>query len=343
MGENNPSWEPDREKRYAPYGFNFNDPTLRNNKWKLQKGRDMFTGKKLEPFNKKNLPQYHHIYYTKSDDNPDNHCWISNKNHGKITSANPWKKNKIKKQLQENTQDLNEGKTPRHWPEKNKELFAEESKKQTEITDFNNNDIEKNKKETEGKRTNGELDTNIEKKKGKEDIEDGYDKNVRDIAEKEKEKFDGEFDIDKKKESEFEDVIDTETEEEKEENEFKDVIDTETEEEKEENEFEDVIDTEIEDGKKENEFEDVIDTEIEDGKKENEFEDVFDTKIEEEKEENEFEDVIDTETDEEKTENEFEDVIDTETEEEKTESEFEDVIDIETEEEKEKSEFNEKI
>ena len=111
-GENHPNWNPNRAEVYAPYGEKFYNERLRNRKWELQNGRDMLTGTKLDP-NKR--PAYHHINYDKSNDVPDNHCFLSINNHMRITryKSNPIKSERYKKILQENTLALKNGEIPK--------------------------------------------------------------------------------------------------------------------------------------------------------------------------------------------------------------------------------------
>ena len=134
-GENHPKWNPNREEVYAPYGENFYIQQLRDVKWKLQYGRDMLTGTKLDP-NKK--PAYHHIDYDKSNDRPDNHCFLSANNHMRITGyqRNPIKSERYKKVLQENTLVLKNGQIPKNWSPLNKELFRQEKLKQLDLSSY---------------------------------------------------------------------------------------------------------------------------------------------------------------------------------------------------------------
>ena len=127
------NWNPNRSEVYAPYGVNFYDKTLRKEKYELQRGRDMLTGTKLDS-NK--YPHYHHIDYVKSNDDPDNHCFVSNSNHMRITGCqkNLIKSEKYKQILQENTQDLQSGLIPRRWSPLNKELFRQENSKQLNLS-----------------------------------------------------------------------------------------------------------------------------------------------------------------------------------------------------------------
>ena len=131
-GENSNWWNPNRSEVYAPYGVNFYDKTLRIEKWNLQNESDMLTGTKLD-LNKR--PAYHHIDYCKSNDDPDNHCFVSNSNHARITNCrnNLIKSEKYKRILQENTQDLQNGLIPRHWSQINKETFRQEKSKQLDL------------------------------------------------------------------------------------------------------------------------------------------------------------------------------------------------------------------
>ena len=132
-GDNNPNWNPNRVEVYAPYGENFYDKELRNEKWKFQNGRDMLTGTKLDS-KKKN--DYHHIDYDKSNDDPNNHCFISINNHARITGyqKNPIKSERYRKILQENTLALKKGQIPKYWSQINKELFRQEKLKQLDLS-----------------------------------------------------------------------------------------------------------------------------------------------------------------------------------------------------------------
>lgn len=132
-GENHPNWNPNREEIYAPYGENFYNNILRNEKWILQNSRDMLTGTMLDP-NKK--PAYHHIDYCKSNDDPDNHCFVSMSNHSRISryQQNPIKSERYKKILQENTLALKNGEIPKNWSPLNKELYRQEKLKQLDLS-----------------------------------------------------------------------------------------------------------------------------------------------------------------------------------------------------------------
>lgn len=134
-GEKHPNWNPNREEVYAPYGELFYNSTLRDAKWKSQYTRDMLTGRKLDP-NKRN--DYHHIDYNKSNDDPDNHCFLSHNNYMRITRfrSDPIKSENYKKKLQDNIFDLKEGKIPRHWRPLNKELFRQEKLKQLDLSSY---------------------------------------------------------------------------------------------------------------------------------------------------------------------------------------------------------------
>ena len=134
-GEKSYRWNPNREEVYAPYGELFYNSTLRDAKRKSQYMRDMLTGRKLDP-NKRN--DYHHIDYNKSNDDPDNHCFLSHNNHARITRfrSDPIKSENYKRRLQENTLDLKEGKIPRHWSQINKELFRQEKLKQLDLSSY---------------------------------------------------------------------------------------------------------------------------------------------------------------------------------------------------------------
>lgn len=58
IGDKHPNWNPNRAEVYAPYGENFYNEQLRNERWNLQHGRDLLTGEKLEYGFKSH---YHHI------------------------------------------------------------------------------------------------------------------------------------------------------------------------------------------------------------------------------------------------------------------------------------------
>jgi len=135
LQEKNPNWNPNREEVYAPYGENFYNKTIRNRKWNLQSGRDMLTGTILNP-NKK--PAYHHIDYDKSNDDPNNHCFMSSNNHMRITGnqRNHIKSERYKKILQENTLALKNGQIPKYWSQINKELFRQEKLKQLNLDSY---------------------------------------------------------------------------------------------------------------------------------------------------------------------------------------------------------------
>ena len=134
-GKNHYMWNPNRAEVYAPYGENFYNEKLRNRKWKLQNGRDLLTGIKLD-INKK--PQYHHIDYDKSNDDPENHCFLSNGNHTRITTrqTNLIKSERYKKVLRENTLALKNGQIPKNWSPLNKELFRQEKLKQLDLSSY---------------------------------------------------------------------------------------------------------------------------------------------------------------------------------------------------------------
>ena len=133
--EKHPQWNPNREEIYAPYGENFYEQQLRNEKWNLQNGRDMLTGTKLNP-NKRSA--YHHIDYCKSNDDPNNHCFLSINNHGRITcyQSNPMKSERYKKILQANTLALKNGQIPKKWSPLNKELYRQEKLKQLDLSSY---------------------------------------------------------------------------------------------------------------------------------------------------------------------------------------------------------------
>lgn len=132
-GVNNPNWNPNRGEVYAPYGENFYNQNIRNRKWDLQNSRDMLTGTILNP-DKKN--DYHHIDYCKSNDDPDNHCFVSSNNHMRITAnqSKPIKSERYQKILQENTLALKNGQIPKYWSQINKELFRQEKLKQLNLS-----------------------------------------------------------------------------------------------------------------------------------------------------------------------------------------------------------------
>lgn len=134
-GEKHFNWNPNREEVYAPYGENFYDEELRHKKRNLQNGRDMLTGTKLKI--DKRL-QYHHIDYDKSNDDPDNHCFLSINNHARISGYQkiPIKSEKYKKILQENTLALKNGEIPKYWSQINKELFRQEKLKQLDLSSY---------------------------------------------------------------------------------------------------------------------------------------------------------------------------------------------------------------
>jgi len=135
LKENNPNWNPNREEIYAPYGENFYNKKIRSRKWNLQNSRDMLTGTMLD-LNKQ--PAYHHIDYCKSNDDPDNHCFLSINNHTRITGyqQNPIKSEKYKRILQENTLALKNGQIPKNWSPLNKELFRQEKLKQLDLSSY---------------------------------------------------------------------------------------------------------------------------------------------------------------------------------------------------------------
>jgi len=132
-GINNPNWNPNRAEVYAPYGENFYNKNIRNRKWNLQDGRDMLTGTILDPNNR---PAYHHIDYDKSNDDSDNHCFLSNSNHSRITGGqhNPIISERYKKILQENILSLKNGEIPKNWSQINMELFRQEKLKQIDLS-----------------------------------------------------------------------------------------------------------------------------------------------------------------------------------------------------------------
>ena len=134
-GENHYKWNPNRSEVYAPYGENFYNKNIRNRKWNLQNSRDMLTGTLLD-INKK--PAYHHIDYDKSNDDTDNHCFVSVNNHMRITAyqKNPIKSERYKKILQENTLALKNGEIPKNWSPLNKELFRQEKLKQLDLSSY---------------------------------------------------------------------------------------------------------------------------------------------------------------------------------------------------------------
>lgn len=136
-GENNPSWNPNREEVYAPYGSNYYNERVRIKKRILQKDRDLLTGDKIN-FNMKQMCAFHHIDYNKSNDNMDNLCWLSKLNHNRITNC---RKNKLlstyfKNILHYNLQLLKQGKIPIIWSNKNINLFIKEDIEQLKLKRF---------------------------------------------------------------------------------------------------------------------------------------------------------------------------------------------------------------
>jgi len=134
-GSNNPMWNPNRNEVYLPYGADFYDEELREKIWKLQNGRDLLTGIKICRGNKAHL---HHIDYNKENNLLDNLCWLTNKNHTKITSHqnNPIKREYYKQLLQKNLQLLRKGRVPSNWNLKNQELFRQEKMVQLKIIEI---------------------------------------------------------------------------------------------------------------------------------------------------------------------------------------------------------------
>jgi len=126
LGKNNYGWNSNREEIYAPYGVNFYDDVIREEKWTFQNGRDLLTGIKLKRGHESHL---HHIDYKKENDCVDNFCWLSVINHNKITGykTNSIKKEYYKKLLQKNLELLKEGKVPENWDIQNKKLFKQEN------------------------------------------------------------------------------------------------------------------------------------------------------------------------------------------------------------------------
>ncbi len=57
------------------YKRNFTDLSLRLQKWKVQLGKDLLNGEELS----KDDAVYIYIDGDKTNDNPDNHCWVSKK------------------------------------------------------------------------------------------------------------------------------------------------------------------------------------------------------------------------------------------------------------------------
>ena len=135
-GSNNSRWNPNRAEVYAPYGVNFYDDVIREEKWKLQNGRDLLNGSKLERGTKSH---FHHIDYDKSNDSSDNFCWLYINSHNKISNFqvySPIKAEHYKKLLQNNLQLLKEGKIPKNWNLKNQELFKQEKMVQLKIIEI---------------------------------------------------------------------------------------------------------------------------------------------------------------------------------------------------------------
>lgn len=138
-GEKHWRWNSNRDEVYAPYGENFYNNQLREEKWDLQKGRDLLTGTKLEEGKKSH---FHHIDYNKSNDSIDNLCWLANKNHGRITGY-LIKTEYYKELLQKNLQNIMKGKVPENWNKKNQELFKQEKRVQLKLIIIQTNKKEK--------------------------------------------------------------------------------------------------------------------------------------------------------------------------------------------------------
>ena len=122
IGENNPNWNPNRAERYAPYGENFYDDQLRNQRWELQGGRDLLTGQKLEYGLKSH---YHHIDWRKENDSPENHIWLNSSNHMRVHSKK--RRRYYESLLLKNLSLLKQGAVPETWKPKNKEMFRQEN------------------------------------------------------------------------------------------------------------------------------------------------------------------------------------------------------------------------
>ena len=131
-GSNNYRWNPNRTERYAPYGENFFDEKLRQEKWNLQKGRDLLMGGKLEWGFRSH---FHHIDYLKYHDEQDNFCWLNNISHSKITGyqSNPIKREYYKQILHKNLQLIKANKIPKNWNKKNQDLFKQEMQIQLKL------------------------------------------------------------------------------------------------------------------------------------------------------------------------------------------------------------------
>ncbi len=130
-GDKNPNWNPDRAAVYAPYGENFYNPTFRQARWELQNGRCLLSGNKMNP-NVRH--EYHHIDGDKTNDNPDNHVHVSSHFHRIVHTKRKWEY--YKKILIQNLKDLKNGKAPKSWSEKNRLLYQQEMKIQTDLDKY---------------------------------------------------------------------------------------------------------------------------------------------------------------------------------------------------------------
>ncbi len=130
-GEGNPNWNPDRAAVYAPYGPNFYSRILRQVRWELQSGRCLLSGNKLNP---DVTHAYHHFDWDKSNDNPDNVGFVTGHFHGIVHSKR--KKEYYKKILIQNLKDLKNGIAPKSWSEKNRLLYQQEMRVQTDLDDI---------------------------------------------------------------------------------------------------------------------------------------------------------------------------------------------------------------
>lgn len=104
-------------KIYNLYGRNFYNPVLREARWNLQFSCDILDGELLIDDQK---IKYHHIDWDKSNDNPDNHIYISIKNHG-LVHRKKTKRHYIKI-IKQNLENLKNGKIPKTWDQENKIL-----------------------------------------------------------------------------------------------------------------------------------------------------------------------------------------------------------------------------
>ena len=139
-GNKNPNWNSNRAVVYAPYEPNFYNPTLRQAKWELQSGRCLLSGNKLNPYK---THTYHHFDWDKSNDNPDNHGFVTPHFHGIVHTKR--KKEYYKKILIQNLKDLKNGKAPKSWSEKNRLLYQQEMRIQTNLDNILNKKRKKKK------------------------------------------------------------------------------------------------------------------------------------------------------------------------------------------------------